>query len=1782
MEGPSNGNGTPDSTSSCKENAPAAGTKRPAPSGASPEKPKEKRRIMPVGVAPAAATTHQPIASTAVATPEQTKAIDYSDDEEEDAAHREHLRNELSEAECQVLIDNYFMAKQAHDDALEMLVYGPDTRKLGERHPDVSAERVRMEKRALRALHADKSLDPNSEAFLDALDEAMAEIVERLEEEVEETERAYTEASDEAEAAGFSIVLLERKYEDWDGQSSPSGAGPSHEPAAGGEESGEGEGGEEEEESESEEEDEEEGEDAVMHDASVKTEGDVKVELCYKCSARSALPALPGADSESHGLCYVCAAEKELDQRAPLEIHHGKVQEKGASGFTGWTAGLRRTSDPALLKKMYKAKRPDEVAKLTALNDAFANDGAFEIDEVARLSDEDGEGEDDGESDSDDDSDDGGLAAMAGKKPDKRQVRKKTKAALEAEGDLSHLVFNRRKTKKGGKKDKGGAAAAAADSDKSKKRGLYKGSDCTGCRAPLYECVDVYSHPILNVSLCFYCMLDCGGGGNPITSAAAAAAPSKKKAPVKEAEVCLWCAGNSPSADKNSLLLCDVAGCGKAICEGCVRLNLGPEMLDMVKETDPWSCFSCDGTPLAPLKEACASEQAARKDAKEKKAEAAKKAAERLKKKQAEEEAGKAKEEADAAKKKKAGSSSLSPAVTFESPKLQQRAEMSTEMSDLVLWPSFTERKQVKRNQQGADGSAGNVKPAVTVAPFLASELKPHQWEGIQFIWNALLGEKRPEAMSSTSRKKEHGVVLAHSMGLGKTLSVITFLHTALTRARNEKNIDYIQMKMVDHGKGSGEILEDERIRPSNALVLVPKAVATQWSYEWKRWVNKHDDTVKSYQFPTGGSRDAIMQTLRLWRNCGGILIMGHDAFWRVLQKKKEKNANNADGAGGSGLWEFASNFENDDPKILAEIESYLLKPGPDVFVMDEAHRIKNEQATLSKALARVDTKRRILLTGTPLQNNLMEYFHMVDFVKPGYLGDSKTFKTLFVESINKGAVQIDDEHKKKRKQAMDKRVWTLTKKLDRLVQRRGVEILSRTLPERFDIVLTVRLSETQRELYNEAVRRVAGSASVFSFNHTLRRIFDHPAMLLLNERITATKGTREKGAAKVVSAAKAAQAAAALADGEDMPVVEDTAVQTLGSKWWEHVWTTSDLTPAQTVSPDLSGKVALTLEILKLAVENDEKVLLFTQSLESLSILEEALKHAPSPRSPGATGWQKGLDYLRFDGSIDQDERDTMISHFADRSLKLRLFLISTRAGGTGLNLAAASRIIVFDASWNPAVDTQAVFRSYRYGQTRPVYVYRFIAEGFEQCLYRQQVVKLQLAGRVLDEQNHEAQFNHQELKDLWREIPMTGPIPTSQFDAASKSLPSASWVDQLVNGHGGTWLKGIDDHDKRLEGEEGELNSYEMEDAENDLRRDENELPRESAICGMCGHNHVGLIPWSTFVLKCRRPECNAETILCPAAPVVRRMQAPGHLHFAIHGEDATAGKTAIPKPGAGYHVQWRSLGEDPNADMTTADADGWCHPKRMIKPSSVISKKNLNVKFQYQVRVRARLGPCLCGHGELGGPNAKDYGYCICGSEDNSSGCQWTPWSPPSAPATPGGEEVAPAFQEPPKPAPPPAPPPKAKSPTEPPPPIEWPKPQVPSREASSDSNGQPLPPPAPATVKREGQFLPIPVQAAPPLAPQVVMPQVMPQGSVPYQLPVAQRVPSQPAAQRVPSQPAAQRVPSQPMMQAAQPVAVPLPPGAVPMQVPMMWVPGQQGAQAQPPWSQRTAPDLNKGK
>jgi transcriptional regulator ATRX len=106
-------------------------------------------------------------------------------------------------------------------------------------------------------------------------------------------------------------------------------------------------------------------------------------------------------------------------------------------------------------------------------------------------------------------------------------------------------------------------------------------------------------------------------------------------------------------------------------------------------------------------------------------------------------------------------------------------------------------------------------------------------------------------------------------------------------------------------------------------------------------------------------------------------------------------------------------------------------------------------------------------------------------------------------------------------------------------------------------------------------------------------------------------------------------------------------------------------------------------------------------------------------------SSWIDGKDYFRLDGSTGADRRQEYIDKFnSAKTPRARLFLISTRAGGLGVNLVSANRVLIMDASWNPSYDKQAIFRAYRLGQTKPVYVYRLLAHGtMEQKIYGRQV---------------------------------------------------------------------------------------------------------------------------------------------------------------------------------------------------------------------------------------------------------------------------------------------------------------------------------------------------------------------------------------------------------------------------------------------------------------------------
>ena len=284
---------------------------------------------------------------------------------------------------------------------------------------------------------------------------------------------------------------------------------------------------------------------------------------------------------------------------APSRIGLGwQVLERGASGFTGWTEGLRRTQDAAALKRMYKAKRPDDVATLQV---ELAVEGALEVDEVGGLDDEEeGEGDAGGveqEEDGDEsEEEEEGLAMHAaiggGTRPSKRAVRR----AFEAESDLSHLIFNRRADRRASSAVVGAGLGGAALQSRATHH-----PECTSCHQPLYECVLVCSHPLLGVAVCLYCYEDAGGklasDGTPLpppsSSAAPTAAPFPTAAPVAEgstpsesssdSDVCCWCHGNCHALGSSNLFMCDGAECGRAVCEGCVRLNLGTNAVDAVR-----------------------------------------------------------------------------------------------------------------------------------------------------------------------------------------------------------------------------------------------------------------------------------------------------------------------------------------------------------------------------------------------------------------------------------------------------------------------------------------------------------------------------------------------------------------------------------------------------------------------------------------------------------------------------------------------------------------------------------------------------------------------------------------------------------------------------------------------------------------------------------------------------------------------------------------------------------------------------------------------------------------------------------------------------------------------------------------------------------------------------------------------------------------------------------------------------------------------------------------------
>jgi len=564
----------------------------------------------------------------------------------------------------------------------------------------------------------------------------------------------------------------------------------------------------------------------------------------------------------------------------------------------------------------------------------------------------------------------------------------------------------------------------------------------------------------------------------------------------------------------------------------------------------------------------------------------------------------------------------------------------------------------------------------VRIPSSMSSKLKPHQVEGIRFMWENIIQSVK----KVKSGDKGLGCILAHNMGLGKTFQVITFLYTV--------------MKCAQLGLRT-------------ALIVTPVNVLHNWRKEFSRWRPAELKPLHVFMLEDV-ARVKRPDLLTKWRVKGGVLLIGYSSFRNLSLGKHVKDKN-----------------------IANEI-TYALQCGPDILVCDEAHMIKNRRADITLALKQVRTQRRIALTGSPLQNNLMEYYCMVDFVREGFLGSSHEFRNRFQNPIENGqhTNSTSDDVK-----IMNKRSHILFEQLKGFVQRRSMNVVKNDLPPKKVFVITVKLSQLQRKLYRRFldVHGFSSSgysekshSSFFAKYQTLAQVWNHPGLLQMAKEQRGNLRREDAVENFMMDESSSDDNTETYLPNEEKQ--KDRADQQSKksnfvneeSNWWEELIDKNTYMEA-----DYSGKMILLLDILSKSSELGDKVLVFSQSLTTLDLVEFYLSKLQIKGKEGKC-WKRGKDWYRLDGSTPSSDRQNLVEMFNDpENARVKCTLISTRAGSLGINLHAANRVVLLDGSWNPTHDLQAIYRVWRYGQTKPVYAYRLMAHRtMEEKIYKRQVI--------------------------------------------------------------------------------------------------------------------------------------------------------------------------------------------------------------------------------------------------------------------------------------------------------------------------------------------------------------------------------------------------------------------------------------------------------------------------
>lgn len=309
-----------------------------------------------------------------------------------------------------------------------------------------------------------------------------------------------------------------------------------------------------------------------------------------------------------------------------------------------------------------------------------------------------------------------------------------------------------------------------------------------------------------------------------------------------------------------------------------------------------------------------------------------------------------------------------------------------------------------------------------------------------------------------------------------------------------------------------------------------------------------------------------------------------------------------------------------------------LMKLALDYVILDESQAIKNPQSKVTKAAQLLNTRNKLALSGTPMQNNTFDIYAQMNFLNPGMLGSVDFFRNEFATPIDK----FQDEERKDH----------LRKLIYPFILRRTKEQVAKDLPEKIETVIFCEMDTEQRHIY-DAYRN--------SYRSKILGVIEDQGME--RSQLTILQGLMK------------------LRQICDSPAILNEAEQ----------------------YPNHSVKLH---ELTREMSENisNHKVLIFSQFLGMLGLIRDKLQHMKVP-----------FEY--FDGSTSTSERERAIQNFQNND-DCRVFLISLKAGGVGLNLTAADYVYIVDPWWNPAVEQQAIDRTHRIGQTKNIFAYRMICK--------------------------------------------------------------------------------------------------------------------------------------------------------------------------------------------------------------------------------------------------------------------------------------------------------------------------------------------------------------------------------------------------------------------------------------------------------------------------------------